>query len=313
MGDKIVITGAAGLVGQNLAVLLIKNGYSVVAIDKNRHNLELLQKVNPTAKTLLADVSVPGIWETEFKGAKAIVQLQAQIAAKTIEPFVTNNIDSVKNVLDACKKYKIKNLVHMSSSVVISVANDDYTKTKRVGEELVEKSKVPHTTLRPPLMFGCFDAKHLGWITRFLEKFPIFPVPGNGKFMRQPLYVLDMCKVVISAIKKGPTNRIHNIIGLERIDYIDLIKIIAREKGLKRLYVNIPLPLFGFMMNVYAFLTRKPPFTSDQMKALVAGDEFPIENWQKQFNVKYTTYENAIRETFNSPYYRYRDEMVSPH
>ncbi len=313
MKGKIIITGAAGLVGQNLVHLLIKEGYPVVAMDKNEENLALLREVNPTAKALLVDLSKPGNWEAEFKDATAIVQLQAQISAKTIEPFMRNNVDSVKNVLEACKRYKIKNLVHLSSSVVISVANDDYTKTKRMGEALVTRSKIPHTTLRPPLMYGCFDAKHLGWLTRFLEKFPIFPVPGSGKFMRQPLYVMDLCMVVLSCIKKGPTNKIHNIIGLERIDYIDLIKIIAREKGLKRWYVHLPLPIFGFLMNIYAFIARKPPFTSDQMKALVAGDEFPIEPWQKQFGVRYTPFAQAIKETFHSPCYKYRDLMVSPH
>lgn len=313
MGDKIVITGAAGLLGQNLAVLLSKAGYSIVAIDRNSHNLAVLQKASPTAKIVVADVSNPGIWESELKEAKAVVQLHAQIAAKSSEPFVKSNVDGVANVLGACKKYKIRNLVHLSSSVVISVAKDDYTNTKRMGEELVKNSKIPYTILRPPLMYGCFDAKHLGWITRFIERFPIFPMPGSGRYMRQPLYVMDMCRIILSCIKKGPTNKVHNIIGLERIDYIDLIKIIAREKGLKRVYMKIPLPLFGLMMKFYAFITRKPPFTADQMKALVAGDEFPIEDWQKRFGVKYTPFETAIRETFNSPYYNYRDEMVSPH
>ena len=39
--DKIILTGAAGLVGQNLVVQLIEKGYrNLVAIDKNAHNLK---------------------------------------------------------------------------------------------------------------------------------------------------------------------------------------------------------------------------------------------------------------------------------
>ena len=313
MKAKIIVTGAAGLVGQNLVILLIQKGYSVVAIDKNQNNLSVLQEVNPSAKAVLSDVSKLGDWQAEFKGAKAVVQLQAQIAAKTAAPFLKNNVDSVKNVLDACKKYKIKNLIHISSSVVISKSTDSYTKTKRIGEDLVKRSIIPHTILRPPLMYGCFDAKHLGWLTRFVEKWPVFPVPGSGKYMRQPLYVMDLCKVILSCIKRLPSNKIHNIIGLEKIYYVDLIKKIAKAKGLKRIFIPLPISIFGLLMNSYALITNKPPFTSEQMKALVAGDLFPIESWCKEFKVKYTPFEDAIKETFNSQYYEYRMKLISPH
>ncbi|MGP8069521.1 MAG: NAD-dependent epimerase/dehydratase family protein [Candidatus Bathyarchaeia archaeon] len=38
MSDRVIITGAAGLVGQNLVQFLTKNDYSVLAIDKNNRN-----------------------------------------------------------------------------------------------------------------------------------------------------------------------------------------------------------------------------------------------------------------------------------
>jgi hypothetical protein len=37
-------------------------------------------------------------------------------------------------------------------------------------------------------MFGWFDRKHLGWLSRFMKKVPVFPIPGHGRYMRQPLY-----------------------------------------------------------------------------------------------------------------------------
>ena len=58
---KIVITGAAGLVGQNL-VLRLKAiaGTRIVAIDKNRHNLEILARLHPDVDARLADLAQPG-------------------------------------------------------------------------------------------------------------------------------------------------------------------------------------------------------------------------------------------------------------
>ncbi len=308
----IIVTGAAGLVGQNLVPMLVKSGYKIIAIDRNK-NLNLLQYLNPTVECINIDVSAPGVWQEIFKNADAVVQLHAQIAAQSLKPFMKSNVDGVKNVLAACKKYKIKNLIHISSSVVLSLAKDEYTYTKTIGEELVHKSTIPHTILRPPLMYGCFDAKHLGWITKFMQRIPIVPLPGNGKYIRQPLYVNDLCKVIVALTKRKPQNKIWNIIGKEKIPYVDLLRIIAKTRGWKRLFIPIPLPIFGFLLRLYSFITRKTVFTPDQMKALTAGDEFKVEPWCKEFKVQYTPFRKAMRQTWHSECSKYSKQMISPH
>ncbi|MGP8069522.1 MAG: NAD-dependent epimerase/dehydratase family protein [Candidatus Bathyarchaeia archaeon] len=267
--------------------------------------------MNPSVRTVLADLSQHGAWEDEFRTGNFVVQLQAQIASTKSVDFVANNIHSVRNVITACQRHGIRHLIHVSSSVVISNSNDHNTLTKRTAERLVKESQLPYTILRPPLLYGCFDVKHLGWLTKFLEKFPAFPVPGNGRFLRQPLYVMDLCGVILACIKRDPTNKIYNVIGLEKIDYVDLIRTISREKGLRRLFLSLPFPLFRFSLNLYGFLVNKPTFTTAQMTALTAGDVFPIEPWCDIFGVKYTTFLEGITKTLNSPYYKYRDRMIS--
>ncbi len=306
---KIIITGACGLVGMNLMSLLDSTKYQIIAIDKISQNLSLAKRLFPRIKFIEANLSEAGAWEGLFFGTEVVIQLQAQISSPRKDPYIKNNIRSVENVLNACEKYKVKHLIHFSSSVVISVAKDHYTNTKKIGEELVRKSKVPHTILRPPLMYGCFDVKHLGFLTRILEVSPIFPVPGSGKYLRQPLFVEDICRVVIKLVEKKPQNKIFNIIGKERIYLIDILKIIVREKKLKRGYLRIPIPAFLFLLKVYGGITFSKPFVPDQLKALTAGDEFPISNWEKDFEVKYTPFSEGIRKMLNSKYYKYRFEM----
>lgn len=306
---KIVITGSAGLVGMNLLTRLNPDKYEVIAIDKNPHNIKLSQKVFPKVKSVCADVAKKGNWQKLFKDADCVVQLQAQISHVKKWPYIKNNITSVKRVLEACRKYKVKNLVHISSSVVISVADDYYTRTKRAGEEIVKNSNIPHTILRPPLMYGCFDIKHLGFITKVLEKSPIFPVPGSGKYPRQPLFVLDLCDIIIKLIHKKPKNKLYNVIGKEKIQYVDLFKIIAKIKHIKRLFIHIPTPLFLFMLKIHSILTGKKPFISAQLAALQNSDIFPVTDWNKTFGVKYTPFKEGIKKMVASPYYKYRKKM----
>ena len=54
---KIVVTGAAGLVGQNLIPLLLRKNHRIIAIDRNRNNLGLLKRLNPKINAVNADIS----------------------------------------------------------------------------------------------------------------------------------------------------------------------------------------------------------------------------------------------------------------
>jgi nucleoside-diphosphate-sugar epimerase len=301
---KLVLTGAAGLVGQNLVVELKAQGYdNIVAIDKHTYNLEILSRLHPDVAVIEHDLAEDGAWTAAFAGAACVVQLHAQITGKFSELFLRNNIDATKRVLDAVKKHSVPYLVHISSSVVNSVADDDYTNTKKAQEKLVVESGLAHCVLRPTLMFGWFDPKHLGWLSRFMEKTPVFPIPGDGRYMRQPLYERDFCRCIVRCIERQPQGDIYDIVGDTRIDYVDIIKTIKESKGLHTLIVHIPYGLFHFLLRLYALFSGKPPFTADQLKALTAGDEFHGIDTEHVFGFRQTPFAEAIKESYCDPRY----------
>ena len=301
--SKIIIPGGAGLVGQNTVTDLINQGYTnLVVLDKHKKNVEILKSMHPNITVECVDLADEGPWERHFENAEIVVQLQAQIGASSLEPFIRNNIDSTKNIIKVIKKYNVPYTIHFSSSVVESVADDWYTITKKEQEKLMIESGLKCVILRPTLMFGWFDRKHLGWLSRFMHKTPVFPIPGNGKYMRQPLYAGDMSNIVISCMHSQITGT-YNISGLEKIDYIDIIRVIKKAVKSKTLIMKIPYSLFYFLLYVYSFFDKNPPFTTQQLAALVAHDEFEVIDWPGIFNVKATPFEEAINKTFNDPKY----------
>ena len=301
--SRIVLPGGAGLVGQNLVVQLKRQGYlNLVVIDKHRANLDLLQKMHPDIVTEHADLADRGGWESHLQGAEVVVMLQAQIGGNDFSRFQRNNIDSTRNVLNAMQASQVRYLVHVSSSVVESVANDWYSDTKKEQEQMVAQCSICHVILRPTLMFGWFDRKHLGWLSRFMQKVPVFPVPADGRYMRQPLYAGDFCKILISCIERRKTGA-YNISGLERIDYIDVIREIKRALSSRAWIVNIPYRLFHILLAVWAVFDRNPPFTTRQLAALVACDEFEVIDWPEEFGIEPGSFKESIDETLNDPVY----------
>ena len=153
-----------------------------------------------------------------------VVVCHAQIGGLDPKAFEQNNVVATRRLIEAVAKNPRAYLVHLSSSVVESEAVDWYTESKEAQERLVVQSGLSHVVLRPTLMFGWFDRKHLGWLARFMQRVPIFPIPGSGRYLRQPLYVGDFCDIIMSCIDKRPNKAGYNISGQEKIDYIDLMR-----------------------------------------------------------------------------------------
>ncbi|MBE0550325.1 MAG: NAD(P)-dependent oxidoreductase [Rubrivivax sp.] len=304
LDGKVVVTGAAGLVGQNLVLMLRERGYRhIVAIDKQPANLQLLARLNPGVRVVLADLAERGAWEAEFQGAAGAVVLHAQITGLTAAPFLRNNVQASALVFAAIAAARVPFTVHVSSSVVNSVADDDYTRTKKTQERMFLDSGLPGCVLRPTLMYGWFDPKHFGWLARFMRKMPVFPIPGHGRYMRQPLYERDFCRAIVWCIEHRPLAQVYDLVGHERADYVDIIRRIRTALRLRRPLVHVPVPLFAALLRIAALFTDKPPFTADQLKALTAGDDFTGVDMRATFGFDPTPLTDGINETFRDPRY----------
>lgn len=301
---RIVLPGGAGLVGQNLVARLLASGYrDIVVLDKHRSNLAVLRRLQPSVMAIEADLAEPGEWHEGFAGAAAVVMLQAQIGGPRWDDFRRNNLDATRHVLDAMRAHGVPRLVHVSSSVVASSADDFYTRSKKEQERIVLDSGIPAVVLRPTLMFGWFDRKHLGWLSRFMRATPVFPIPGDGRYVRQPLYAGDFCNIIIACIEGKGGQGVYNISGHEKVAYVDMIREIRRATGARTLLLNIPYGVFRALLRTWAAFDRNPPFTTQQLEALVAGDEFEVIDWPAIFDVARTPFAAAIRETFCDPAY----------
>ena len=300
----IAVTGAAGLVGQNLIPRLKARGFGrIVAIDKHAANTATLARLHPDITVVAADLSQPGPWQESLAGADVLVMGHTQIGALSEAPFVANNVVATRNVLDAARERGVPYIVHMSSSVVNSLARDFYVETKREQERMVVESGIPACILRPTLMFGWFDRKHLGWLARFMRKSPVFPVPGDGQYLRQPLYVGDFCEIIAACIDRPRPGDAFNISGQQKVMYIDMIRQVKEACGARAAIVRIPYGLFWALLKVYAVFDRNPPFTTSQLEALVIPETFEVIDWPAIFGVRATPLAEALHETFRAPLY----------
>jgi nucleoside-diphosphate-sugar epimerase len=234
--------------------------------------------------------------------ADVAIIAHAQIGGLDPAAFAANTVAATRRLVEALRP-RAPTVVHISSSVVNSAADDLYTQSKEEQEQLMLASGLPVVVLRPTLMFGWFDRKHLGWLARFMQRTPVFPIPGRGRYLRQPLYVGDVCDIIMACIERRPQQRAYNITGLERIDYIDLIRAIKAVTHARAALVPIPYGLFWLLLYGYGRVRDDPPFTTQQLEALATPDIFEVIDWPGIFGVRPTPFRAALEQTFNDPVY----------
>lgn len=299
---RLVLTGAAGLVGQNLVPRLKARGWTdIVALDKHPANTRTLRDLHPDITVIEADLARDDGWQGALEGADALVVGHAQIGGLVEQEFRDNNVTATERLFRAAREAGIPYAVQISSSVVNSAAVDFYTESKKAQEKLALACGIPCAVLRPTLMFGWFDRKHLGWLARFMARAPVFPVPGDGRYRRQPLYAGDFCAIIMACLERRVAGEAYNISGLETLDYIDLIRRLRDAVGLRTPIVRVPYGLFKAMLQAYALVDRDPPFTVKQLEALATPDLFEVIDWPAIFGVPATPLDQALRETYQDP------------
>ena len=140
---KIAVTGAAGLVGQNLIPRLKARGYTnIVALDKHPANTATLRKLHPDITIVEADLAKDDGWQASVSDADVIVFSHAQIGGLEEAAFTANNVIATQRIIDTVRA-KAPYVVHLSSSVVESAADDWYVQSKDTQEKLVVASGLP--------------------------------------------------------------------------------------------------------------------------------------------------------------------------
>jgi len=293
---KIIVPGGAGFVGRNLVRMLYSTNQTmsnVIVLDINQKNLEYVK--NYGVHAIHADLSKQGDWDSEFQGVDVVINLAAQLSSPTQELFHRNNVVVTKNIIEAMRKANVQRIIHFSSAAVLSLWQDDYAHTKKEGEDLIKTSGLDYCIIQPSIMYGPTDETNIGYLIDFAKKIPVFPIPGHGKWPRQPLYIDDVSRLILKIITDFPHNQTLSINGKEIIYFKDMIKIVLRELGGFKFRVFLPINVFVTLMMTYQKMKGVIDFTPDQVRALTTVETFPEYPWWNTFDIPVTSFQDGVK------------------
>jgi NADH dehydrogenase len=144
-------------------------------------------------------------------------------------------------LIDAAARAGVRRIVHVSIANPSLNSPFGYYRGKAQLEQAVAASPLAHTILRPAVIFGLEDIliNNIAW---FVRKFPVFGIPGSGRYRIRPIYVEDMARLLADAVERR-SNCVVNAAGPETFSFEELVRLISCHLGMSPLLLHLPMPL----------------------------------------------------------------------
>jgi dTDP-glucose 4,6-dehydratase len=251
--DRYLITGGAGFIGSNFIHYLLSKyqDIKITNLDKLTYagNLDNLKDIETDQryKFVKGDIKNRALVKELMKEAEIVVHFAAEThvdrSILDAGEFVLTDVFGTYILLDEAKNSKIKLFVHVSTDEVYgsiengSFKEDDplmpsspYSASKAGGDRLVysyyKTYNLPVIILRPSNNYGPYQYPEKViplFITNALENKPL-PLYGDGKNVRDWLYVEDCCRAIDLVINKGKIGEVYNIGASQEIQNIEMAK-----------------------------------------------------------------------------------------
>jgi dTDP-glucose 4,6-dehydratase len=303
--QTLIVTGAAGFIGSNFVRFMLGKypDYRIIALDAltyagNTDNLKDVWK-NPNFTFIKGDIRDAATVNNLAQNADAILNFAAEshVDRSILNPgeFIQTDVAGVWVLLEAARTYKHDRFVHVSTDEVYGwkadgsfkegdplEPNSPYSASKAGGELMVRAYhrtfEVPAIVTRGSNTYGPYQYPEKIvplFVTNLIDDVPV-PVYGDGKQVRDWMYVLDHCHGVDVALHHGTPGEIYNVGGANERPNIEVIRMMLD-------YLGKPDSLIRYVKDRPAHDRR---YSIDTKKIEAIG-------FKRQY-----TFEDCMRQTF---------------
>jgi dihydroflavonol-4-reductase len=317
----VLVTGANGFMGSNIVRELIKDGADVrvtIRKDSDTRNIDDLD-----VETVFCDIRDKESVKSALKGCDTLYHTAAYFAhwAADKKLFYNINVEGTKILLEEALFQGLEKVVYTSTSNTIGShgagnfvkedaefngweAGDHYAISKYLAE--IEAKKIcekglPLVIVNPTLVIGVRDRKPTPSGALIVD-IANGDMPGYIEGAINVIDVEDVARGHIQAAQKGRIGERY-LFGNENLYVGDFFKLIAEIAGVKPPKRKIPYRvalLLGYLFQVGARVTKKPPIVSvSQVRLGKMGEHFDCSKAVNELGLKQTPIKKTIEKAIN--------------
>ncbi|MDX2250409.1 MAG: NAD-dependent epimerase/dehydratase family protein [Bacteroidia bacterium] len=318
--NKILVTGADGLLGSNLVRTLLARNYEVRVLIQRGRKVPSLDGL--PLERMAGDVLDIKSLEDAVKGCNKVIHVAANTSVwpSRGEIYYKVNVEGTLNMIQVTQKSGIERFVHVGSASSFGIGSKakpgtetdpcvsakygmDYIDTKVKGQlvvlDAVKKEGFPALVVNPTFMIGPYDSKpSSGAVVIAAAKGQVPGFTGGG---RNWVHVRDVAEAIANALTMGKIGEAY-ILGHENLSYKEAITQICEVVGTKPPRLTVPdfiIKTIGLAGSAWGQISGNPPKLTYPM-AKVSCDEhyFSPAKAIRELNLPQTGLKTATQEAY---------------
>lgn len=260
MSGRILLTGATGYVGGRLLSLLQQQGISVRCITRRPDALKY--RVNSTTEVVQGDVIDPQSLQPAFEGIETAYYFVHSMGAD--RDFESQDRIAAENFAKAATSAGVRRLVYLGG---LGNPDEKLSKHLRSRQETGDVLRAHHSQVvefRASIVIGS-GSLSFEMIRALVERLPIMICPRWVQVKAQPIAIEDLLAYLLAALKlPASASQVYEIGGPDQVSYGEIMHEYARQRGLKRWMIPVPILTpylsslwLGLVTPLYARVGRK--------------------------------------------------------
>ena len=237
MEPWILLTGASGYVGGRLLRLLEAEGRRVRCLTRRP---EFLQgRISAGSEVVSGDVLDPGSLDRAMKGVHAAYYLVHSMGAA--HGFEETDRQAAEKFGTAARTQGVKRIIYLGGLGHRLEELSPHLRSRQEVGAILRQSGVPVIEFRASIVIGS-GSLSFEMVRALVERLPVMITPRWVNVRAQPIAIGDVLQYLHAALDvPADGNPVYEIGGPDRVSYGQLMREYARQRGLRRLMVSVPV------------------------------------------------------------------------
>lgn len=234
---SILLTGATGYIGGRLLRLLQNRGYRIRCMSRRVEALK--HKLNENTEAVYGNPLEKESLENIFKDIDVAFYFIHSLGSR--QSFVELDRLAAENFSNAAKAQGVKRIIYLGGLANPEDELSDHLRSRLEVADYLRKSGIQVIEFRASIIIGSGSLSY-EMIRALVERLPVMTTPRWVSIKAQPIAINDVLEYLIHAIEiKDTENLIFEIGGSEKVSYGDLMREYARQRGLHRWMIPVPV------------------------------------------------------------------------